>query len=199
MTRPAIAALVVLAALATALPATAATPTFNGTVGPGFTIKMTTKPTKAGKIKLVVADKASIHNFHLTGPGVNVKTSVRGTGTKTFTVTLKKGTYKFVCDPHASQMQGVVHGQVVERARAPARPEPRPLPERDSAIPLSAIRQAASRSSRDRVDDVRAVAPQADPLDVRAGRPRRWTRRASGRRPARGRGRRGPPRRPGRA
>ncbi len=106
MTRPAIAALVVLAALATALPATAATPTFNGTVGPGFTIKMTTKPTKAGKIKLVVADKASIHNFHLTGPGVNVKTSVSGTGTKTFTVTLKKGTYKFVCDPHASQMKG---------------------------------------------------------------------------------------------
>ena len=75
-------------------------------VGPGFTIKLTKKPTKAGKIKLVVADKASIHNFHLTGPGVNVKTSVSGTGTKTFTVTLKKGTYKFVCDPHASVMKG---------------------------------------------------------------------------------------------
>jgi len=95
-----------LAALALALPAIAATPTYNGTVGPGFTIKMTKKPTKAGKIKLVVADKASIHNFHLSGPGVNVKTSVSGTGTKTFTVTLKKGTYTFVCDPHASQMKG---------------------------------------------------------------------------------------------
>lgn len=106
MKRPLTAALVVLAALAAALPAGAATPTVNGTVGPGFTIKMATKPAKAGKIKLVVADKASIHNFHLTGPGVNVKTSVSGTGTKTFTVTLKKGTYKFFCDPHKSAMNG---------------------------------------------------------------------------------------------
>jgi plastocyanin len=95
-----------VAALAVALPAGAATPTFNGTVGPGFTITMAKKPTKAGKIKLVVADTASIHNFHLTGPGVNVKTSVSGTGTKTFTITLKKGTYKFVCDPHSSSMKG---------------------------------------------------------------------------------------------
>ena len=30
----------------------------------------------------------------------SVQTSVGATGTKTFTVTLKKGTYKFVCDPH---------------------------------------------------------------------------------------------------
>jgi plastocyanin len=93
--------------LVTAAPSFAATtPTYQGTVGPGFTIKMSTKPTKAGKIKLVVADKSSIHNFHLTGPGVNVKTDVSQTGTKTFTVTLKKGTYRFVCDPHASQMKG---------------------------------------------------------------------------------------------
>ena len=37
---------------------------------------------------------------------MDVKTSVGGTGTKTFTVTLKKGTYKFVCDPHKSVMKG---------------------------------------------------------------------------------------------
>ena len=95
----------VAAALALALPAVAATPTYKGTVGPGFTIKLASKPTKAGKIKLVVSDKSSQHNFHLSGPGVNVKTSVGETGTKTFTVTLKKGTYKFVCDPHKSFMQ----------------------------------------------------------------------------------------------
>ena len=81
-------------------------PKLIGTVGPGFTIKMATKPTKAGKIKLVVSDKSSQHNFHLTGPGVNVKTSVGQSGTKTFTITLKKGTYKFMCDPHASFMKG---------------------------------------------------------------------------------------------
>ncbi len=87
-------------ALAVALPALAATPTYKGTVGPGFTISMSTKPTKPGMAKLVIADKSSAHNFHLTGPGVNVKTSVPAVGVKTFTVNLKKGTYKFVCDPH---------------------------------------------------------------------------------------------------
>ena len=95
----------VLAALA-ALPALAATPVLNGTVGPGFTIIMKKKPTKAGKYKLVVADKSSIHNFHLTGPGVNVKTGVGAVGTKSFTITLKKGKYVFVCDPHATTMKG---------------------------------------------------------------------------------------------
>ena len=85
-----VAATAVGAALALALPAVAATPTYKGTVGPGFTIKLASKPTKAGKIKLVVSDKSSQHNFHLRGPGVNVKTSVGQTGTKTFTVTLKK-------------------------------------------------------------------------------------------------------------
>ena len=93
-------------ALAAAVPALAATPTYKGTVGPGFTITMASKPTKAGKISLVIADKSDIHNFHLTGPGVNVKTSIPEKGSKTFTVTLKKGTYKFVCDPHASSMKG---------------------------------------------------------------------------------------------
>jgi plastocyanin len=95
-----------VAAFTLALPAAAAVPTYNGTVGPGFTITMAKKPTKVGQIKLVVADKSNIHNFHLTGPGVNVKTSVGSTGTKTFSITLKKGTYKFVCDPHASTMKG---------------------------------------------------------------------------------------------
>jgi len=100
-------AAVAAAVLLAALPAAAATtPTFKGTVGPGFTITMASKPTKSGTVKLVIADKSSIHNFHLTGPGVNVKTDIGATGTKTFTVTLKKGTYKFVCDPHASSMKG---------------------------------------------------------------------------------------------
>jgi len=105
MKRTSILVLIVLA-LATALPATGATPTFRGTVGPGFTISMVKKPKKPGKIKLVVADRSDDHNFHLRGPGVNVKTSVAAAGTKTFTITLKKGLYRFVCDPHASSMRG---------------------------------------------------------------------------------------------
>ena len=62
---------------------------------------------KAGVYTIKVVDKASIHDFHLTGPGVNkVITSVGFTGTKTVTVTLKKGKYTYVCDPHSSSMNG---------------------------------------------------------------------------------------------
>lgn len=95
-----------------AAPAQAALPKLVGTVGPGFTItlkKSGTKVTKlkAGKYAITVNDLSGIHNFHLTGPGVNKKTSVGGTGKTTWTVTLQKGkTYRFVCDPHASLMKG---------------------------------------------------------------------------------------------
>jgi plastocyanin len=61
---------------------------------------------KAGKYTIVVQDKASDHNFRLTGPGVNKATSVKGKGTTTWTVTLKKGTYTYVCDPHKAFMKG---------------------------------------------------------------------------------------------
>lgn len=96
----------VLAAALVALPASAATPVVKGTVGPGFTIGLATKPTKAGKVTFVISDKSNIHNFHLIGPGVNVKTSVSAVGVKRFTVNLKKGTYRFVCDPHLTTMKG---------------------------------------------------------------------------------------------
>jgi len=102
-------AIACLAALSTgvlAATAPAATPVYKGTVGPGFTIKLAKPPTKAGKAKLVVADLSSSHDFHLTGPGVDVKTSIGGMGTKTFTVTLEKGTYRYFCDPHKSFMKG---------------------------------------------------------------------------------------------
>ena len=89
-----------------ALPVLAATPKFNGTVGPGFTISLAKKPTKAGKTTFVIRDRSSIHNFHLRGPGVNETTSVSAVGSKSFTVTLKKGKYTFLCDPHPTQMKG---------------------------------------------------------------------------------------------
>jgi plastocyanin len=83
----------------------------NGTVGPGFTITLTQSGKKVTKLKagvytITVADRSAIHDFHLTGPGVNKKTAVGFQGTQTWRVTLKKGTYKFQCDPHASFMHG---------------------------------------------------------------------------------------------
>jgi plastocyanin len=85
--------------------------TLSGTVGPGFTISLNdggTKVTtlKAGSYVIKVDDKADIHNFHLTGPGVDEKTSVPAQTTATWKVTLKKGTYNYMCDPHASTMNG---------------------------------------------------------------------------------------------
>lgn len=59
-----------------------------------------------GNYKLHVEDYSSIHNFHLTGPGVDVSTDVGETGEKDFDITLQAGTYNYVCDPHASQMNG---------------------------------------------------------------------------------------------
>ena len=101
--------LVALAAIVAALlvpSALAATPTLTGTVGPGFTItlkKGTAKVTKlkAGAYVIKVWDKSNIHNFHLKGPGVNKSTSVGASGSSTWKVTLKKGKYTYVCDPHA--------------------------------------------------------------------------------------------------
>ena len=106
--------IVLLAAICAALAAPAAfagSPTLTGTVGPGFTITLkqgskSVKTLKAGTYVFKISDKSSIHDFHLTGPGVNKTTSVGGTGAKTWTLKLKKGTYKYVCDPHASIMHG---------------------------------------------------------------------------------------------
>jgi plastocyanin len=105
---------VALAAIvaAIAVPAAgAATGKLVATDGPGFTITLkqgakAVKTLKAGTYTITVQDKSNIHNFHLTGPGVNKLTSVGAVKTYTWKVTLKKGTYKYICDPHKTIMKG---------------------------------------------------------------------------------------------
>jgi hypothetical protein len=85
--------------------------TLDGTVGPGFTITLTkdgqpVTSLPAGTYTIKVDDKANIHDFHLTGPGVDKATDVSGTGTQTWTIDLQAGDYHFQCDPHASSMNG---------------------------------------------------------------------------------------------
>ena len=109
-TRLALVAAVAALALIVTAAAQAATPLI-ATVGPGFTITLTqggkkVKTLKAGSYTVKISDKSSIHNFHLKGPGVDKKTSVSGTGPTTWKLKLKKGTYKFVCDPHKAIMKG---------------------------------------------------------------------------------------------
>lgn len=106
-----VAAAVAAVAVGSALGKPAATPTLVGTVGPGYTITLkqnnkAVKTLKAGKYKLVIHDKASIHAFSLDGPNGYAKdfTGVSFVGTKTFDVNLKAGKYKIYCPPHESIM-----------------------------------------------------------------------------------------------
>lgn len=78
------------------------------TDGPGFTITVNKKTVKAGTYVIIVRDRSKIHNFHLIGPGVNKATSVAAVKTYTWKVKLKRGTYRFICDPHASIMKGTL-------------------------------------------------------------------------------------------
>jgi len=104
--------LVAAAALVLSAPAGAAPKVVNGSVGPGFTISLKSggkKVTslKAGTYRFDVSDRSPIHDFHLSGPGVNkVVTAVSFQGRRSVTVKLKRGTYRYVCDPHASFMKG---------------------------------------------------------------------------------------------
>ena len=91
--------------------ASAGTPTLTGVVGPGFNITLkqggkTVKKLKPGTYLVKVSDKASDHNFHLKGPGVDKKTSVGKKQNVTWKLKLKKGKFTFVCDPHKSFMKG---------------------------------------------------------------------------------------------
>jgi plastocyanin len=78
------------------------------TDGPGFTITMSAKTVKHGRYVITIHDRSSIHNFHLIGPGLNRLTSVAAVRTYTWSVTLKRGTYRFICDPHKTIMHGVL-------------------------------------------------------------------------------------------
>jgi plastocyanin len=95
---------------------TQSTPTLVGTVGPGFTITLTqngkaVKSLHAGTYKFVVHDKASIHNFVVEKEKGSNKiekevTTVPFVGTKTATIKLTPGTWKYYCKPHEAAGMG---------------------------------------------------------------------------------------------
>jgi hypothetical protein len=109
-----------LAVAALALPPTAfavlSATRVSGTTGPGFTITLKkagkkVKTLKAGKYTLTVSDRSSEHDFVLTGPGVRTRqvTGLGFKGTRTVSVTLKRGTYTYYCTPHRSfGMKGTI-------------------------------------------------------------------------------------------
>ena len=89
------------------------TPTLVGTDGPGYTINLklgtkAVKSLKAGTYKFVIHDKSSIHGWSLDGPHGFAKdlSAVPFSGTKTVTLKLKAGSYKFYCPAHEPEMFG---------------------------------------------------------------------------------------------
>src|SRR5438132_9994873 len=60
----------------------------------------------AGTYDIAVSDRSGLHNFHLTGPGVDKATSVPDKEEVVWTVTLTDGKYTFVCDEHSITMYG---------------------------------------------------------------------------------------------
>lgn len=120
--------LALLVGLALAAPATAGAKDLFGTVGPGFTITLRDDQGRAvtqldpGDYRIIVEDRSDLHNFRLSGPGVNVATSVEEVGRVVWNVTLVEGRYTYVCDPHATTMRG---GFVVGNPPPPSGPPKR--------------------------------------------------------------------------
>jgi type 1 fimbria pilin len=59
-----------------------------------------------GTYTIQVQDLSDLHNFHLSGPGVDQATSIEGKVDVTWTVTLVDGIYNFQCDAHSNIMHG---------------------------------------------------------------------------------------------
>jgi plastocyanin len=86
--------------------------TLHATVGPGFSISLTTDAgarvthLDPGAYVIEVDDLAEEHNFHLQGPAVDRATEVGATGKQTWNLTFTDGTYFYACDPHSGLMHG---------------------------------------------------------------------------------------------
>lgn len=89
----------------------AAAGTLTASVGPGFSISLTQNGSAvsnlaAGTYTIEVSDSATVHNFHLSGAGVNETTSIPNTETDTWTVTFSPGSYHYQCDMHPTILHG---------------------------------------------------------------------------------------------
>lgn len=103
-------ALVAAVIVALAAPSVAAARLY-ARVGPGTTITLKRADgslvthLSPGTKRITVRDRASNHNFHLTGPGVDRRTGVSFVGRRRWAVTLSPGTYTYVCDVHPTTMR----------------------------------------------------------------------------------------------
>ncbi len=180
------------AALGGAGGAGAQTPTLFGVVGPGFSIKLSdasgapVRNLDPGTYTIQVQDNADVHNFHLTGPGVDKATDVEQTGTVTWTVTLVDGKYHFQCDPHSATMFGnftVGTPPPTTTAPPPAKPAPLRLvgsvgPGKRIALTRAGARFASVKagpativvSDRSATENFHLIGPRVNRATTKAGR-----------------------------
>ena len=84
-------------------------PKVKGVVGPGYTLSFRETSVPAGRYRVVIQDRSTIHNFRLKGPGdINIKTQVEETGRTVWRLDLLPGTYHAQCDPHSSMNDDLV-------------------------------------------------------------------------------------------
>jgi Copper binding proteins, plastocyanin/azurin family len=155
--RPTAVIVAALASFVTVLPAAAAPTqvpreTLRGTVTPEATIFLrhadgrNVTQLDAGLYQIVVEDQSIEHNFHLSGAGVNMATSVENIETVTWNVTFADAQrYTFVCDPHSTTMRGTFNvGNV------PPPPPPPPVRRLTASVTARAIsvRTASGRRAR---------------------------------------------------
>jgi plastocyanin len=143
-------------AVAVARPASSAG-TLTGSVGPGYSISVLQNGTKVsslapGDYTLTVDDKSVEHDFHLLGPGVDQATTIEGTGSTTWNVTLQNGTYTYQCDVHGALMTGKFTVGAVSTTTTTSSPPPTaPLKVRATAKSaaghIAAVRLTANRSA----------------------------------------------------
>jgi plastocyanin len=83
-----------------------------GTSGNGnaFSISLSASTVPAGTYEFDITDYATIHNFDLLNPdSVSIdKTTIAGTGSVAWIVTLSPGIYTYHCDAHPSMMHGTL-------------------------------------------------------------------------------------------
>jgi plastocyanin len=64
----------------------------------------------AGTYDISVSDRSESHNFHLTGPGMNMSTPLGEKQEAAWTVTIGDGRYAYICDAHPTTMRGYLLG-----------------------------------------------------------------------------------------
>jgi plastocyanin len=93
-------------------PAPSAGSELRGVTGPDFAITLLNPDSspvtdlRPGSYTIVVDDTSEEHDFHVSGPGVERTTSLSFVGRTSFRISLSRGLYSFVCDPHTLTMNG---------------------------------------------------------------------------------------------